>query len=108
MAFLRKLTDEQVAEIVERRSTGESYAKIAADFDVSASRIYELTHPEKQAEKAEKLKAKNAVKRAEKKAQQTDESQNDGEDLSDLDLSNVDEQVEAEFGMSEDEEVEIA
>jgi Zn-dependent peptidase ImmA (M78 family) len=107
MAFLRKLSDEQVAEILERRSTGESYQKIAADYDVSASRIYELTHPEKQAEKAAKLKEKNAAKRAAKKAEET--GGEEAEDLGDLDLTGVDEddgaEVEAE-DEAEDEDAE--
>lgn len=68
MPFTRKLSPEQVEQIIARRATGESYTKIAPDFGVSVSRIYELCNPEKQAEKALKLKAKNAAKKAEKAA----------------------------------------
>lgn len=90
MAFARKLSEEQVAEIIDRRSKGEAYNKIAADYDISGSRVYELTHPEKQAEKAEKLKSKNAEKRAAAKAAKAAESGTAQEDLSGLDLSEVD------------------
>lgn len=97
MPFVRKLTDEQIATIIERRSTGESYQKIAVDFDVSASRIYELTHPEKQAEKAAKLKEKNAAKRAANKAAKAPATapETDAE-VQDMDLSSVDEEAGAE------------
>jgi hypothetical protein len=108
MAFLRKLTDEQVAEIIERRSTGESYKKISLDFDVSASRIYELTHPEVQAAKAEKLKAKNAAAKAAKKAAVAEDDDDDS--MEDLDLSEVDDSAESEdLGLElEDEELDPA
>lgn len=89
MAFARKLTEEQVAEIIQRRSTGEAYNKIAADFDVSGSRVYELTHPEIQAAKQEKIKVKNAEKRAAQKAALAAKSGTAEEDLSGLDLSGV-------------------
>jgi len=109
MAFLRKLTDEQVAEIIERRSTGESYNKIALDYDVSSSRIYELTHPEVQAAKQEKVKARNAAKRAEKKAAAALED-GDDESMDDLDLNEVDDVEEGEdLGLDlEDEELDPA
>lgn len=100
MAFARKLTDEQVAEIIERRGTGESYKKISADYDVSASRIYELTHPEIQAAKAEKVKARNAAKRAEAKAAAALDTDEDDSELLDLDVDNAD----ADFDLTDDED----
>ena len=101
MAFLRKLTDEQVAEIIERRATGESYNKIALDYDVSSSRIYELTHPEVQAAKQEKVKARNAAKRAEKKAAAAIED--DDESMDDLDLNEVDAEESEDLGLDLEE-----
>ena len=105
MAFLRKLTDEQVAEIIERRATGESYNKIALDYDVSSSRIYELTHPEVQAAKQAKVKARNAAKRAEKKAAAAADV--DDESMDDLDLNDVDEDDE-DLGLDLETEDEAA
>jgi len=105
MAFLRKLTDEQVAEIIERRSTGESYKKISLDYDVSASRIYELTHPEVQAAKQAKVKAKAAAARAAKKAAAAD---TDDEDMDDIDLSGVDEADDEDLGLDLETEEEAA
>lgn len=105
MAFARKLTPEQVAEIIQRRSTGEAYNKIAVDYDISGSRVYELTHPEIQAQKLEKTKAKNAEKRAAAKAAKAAEAGTAQEDLSDLDLSGVDSGPEGDLGSAEGEPV---
>lgn len=108
MAFVRKLTQEQVAEILQRRSTGEAYNKIAADYDISGSRVYELTHPEIQAAKQEKIKAKNAEKRAAAKAAKAAEKGEAQEDLSNLDLSGVDtgsESTAVDLGSAEGEPV---
>ena len=107
MAFARKLTEEQVTEIINRRSTGEAYNKIAADFDISGSRVYELTHPEIQAAKQEKLKEKNAAKRAAAKAAKAAESSTAEEDMSDLDLSGVEEDSQVE-GAAEIEADEVS
>jgi len=93
MAFQRKLTPEDVKAIIARRETGEAYGKIAPDFDVSTSRIYELCNPEKQAVKAEKLKAKNAAKKAAKKMSKAEV---EDDEIDDMDLAEVGEDAPAE------------
>jgi hypothetical protein len=103
MAFKTKLTKEQVAEIISKREQGMAYEKIGQEYGVSGSRVYELTHPEKQAEKAAALKAKHAAERAEKKASKK-ASKSEGlteEEAADLDLDDVDADDDGDEGEAE-------
>lgn len=99
MAFKSKITAEQVEEIRSRRAAGEKYAAIAEDYEISASRVYELCNPEKQAAKKEYVKAWNARRKEENANSKAVATAEEEEEAAGLDLSNFTEDgYETDYG----------
>lgn len=101
MPYKRKLTEEQVQQIIDERAKGTAYNTIAEQFGVSGSRIYEITNPEKQAEKREKMKA---WRKANKPANKQRAAREDG--MSDDEMEQL--ELEPEPEDAEDEATEQA
>jgi transposase len=103
--YAAKLTQEQVKEIVQKRAEGMAYNAIAAEFGISGSRVYELTHPEKQAEKAAALKAKRQANKKPRKGRA--EADSEGVDEMDVDDVDYDDDDNEGLVLTDEEEAEI-